>query len=295
MATITAKISLILYLPSALWLSGCSSQNTSATITPIEPAQAIDSQIKDSKATSAYGDLNGVELVKDNRDPKDIPEAVLIGSAQALAIDSKHYAMAYGVNHTEAMRQMLIQHDNEEQREALRKEFGDRIASTGLITDPEYGILVTLTGTGKPPPDRIVYRPADTLSERETVAQAYKTMTPEGITLTQAEVDKAMELIESPTRFIVRFEVNPAAKNLTEAENQLMYERSKELNKRITMITGTSYRSDEGVYVIYVHENDAKSAGLNEEKLKKIGEEVMRMPVRIEWQNGYVMNSMGGA
>lgn len=295
MATITAKISLILYLPSALWLGGCSSQNTSATITPIEPAQAIDSQIKDSKATSAYGDLNGVELVKDNRDPKDIPEAVLIGPAQALAIDSKHYAMAYGVNHTEAMRQMLIQHDNEEQREALRKEFGDRIASTGLITDPEYGILVTLTGTGKPPPDRIVYRPADTLSERETVAQAYKTMTPEGITLTQAEVDKAMELIESPTRFIVRFEVNPAAKNLTEAENQLMYERSKELNKRITMITGTSYRSDEGVYVIYVHENDAKSAGLNEEKLKKIGEEVMRMPVRIEWQNGYVMNSMGGA
>ena len=251
MATITAKISLILYLPSALWLGGCSSQNTSATITPIEPAQAIDSQTKDSKATSAYGDLNGVELVKDNRDPKDIPEAVLIGSAQALAIDSKHYAMAYGVNHTEAMRQMLIQHDNEEQREALRKEFGDRIASTGLITDPEYGILVTLTGTGKPPPDRIVYRPADTLSERETVAQAYKTMTPEGITLTQAEVDKAMELIESPTRFIVRFEVNPAAKNLTEAENQLMYERSKELNKRITMITGTSYRSDEGVYVIY--------------------------------------------
>ena len=295
MATITAKISLILYLPSALWLGGCSSQNTSATITPIEPAQAIDSQIKDSKATSAYGDLNGVELVKDNRDPKDIPEAVLIGSAQALAIDSKHYAMAYGVNHTEAMRQMLIQHDNEEQNEALRKEFGDRIASMGFITEPEYGILVTLTGTGKPPPDRIVYRPADTLSERETVAQAYKTMTPEGITLTQAEVDKAMALIELPTRFIVRFEVNPAAKNLTEAENQLMYERSKELNKRITMITGTSYRSDEGVYVIYVHENDAKSAGLNEEKLKKIGEEVMRMPVRIEWQNGYVMNSMGGA
>ena len=294
MATITAKISLILYLPSALWLSGCSSQNTSATITPIEPAQAIDSQIKDSKATSAYGDLNGVELVKDNRDPKDIPEAVLIGSAQALAIDSKHYAMAYGVNHTEAMRQMLIQHDNEEQNEALRKEFGDRIASMGFITEPEYGILVTLTGTGKPPPDRIVYRPADTLSERETVAQAYKTMTPEGITLTQAEVDKAMELIESPTRFIVRFEVNPAAKNLTEAENQLMYERSKALNKRITMITGTSYRSDEGVYVIYVHKDDAKSAGLNEEKLKKIGEEVMRMPVRIEWQNGYVMNSMGG-
>ena len=69
-----------------------------------------------------------------------------------------------------------------------------------------------------------------------------------------------------------------------------MYERSKELNKRITMITGTSYRSDEGIYVIYVHENDAKSVGLNEEKLKKIGEEVMRMPVRI---SGYWVCRVG--
>lgn len=60
------------------------------------------------------------------------------------------------------------------------------------------------------------------------------------------------------------------------------------------MITGTSYRSDEGIYVIYVHKDDAKSAGLNEEKLKKIGEEVMRMPVRIEWENGYaVLDSIG--
>ena len=102
-----------------------------------------------------YGDSNGVELVKDNRNPDDIPEAVLISSAQSLAIDSKGYAMAYGVDHTEAMRQMLIQHDNEEQIEALRKEFGDRIASMGFITEPEYGILVTLTGTSKPLPDRI--------------------------------------------------------------------------------------------------------------------------------------------
>ena len=73
-------------------------------------------------------------------------------------------------------------------------------------------MLVTLTGTSKPPPDRIVYRPADALSEREIVAKPCKTMTSGCITLTQAEVDKAMELIESPTRFIVRFEVNPIAK-----------------------------------------------------------------------------------
>lgn len=112
------------------------------------------------------------------------------------------------------MRQMLIQQHNEEYKRALYEEFGDKIAKMGFITDPEYGILVTLTGTATPLPDRILYRSADVLSEREIVTQAYKAMKIDVLTLTQAEVDKAMELIESPTRFIVRFEVNPTAINL---------------------------------------------------------------------------------
>ena len=212
MATITAKTSLTLLLPSALLLIGCLSQNTSATLTPIQSAQVIDRQTKDSKGIAVYGDPIGVELVKDNRSPEDIPEAVLMGPAQILASDPKGYAMAYGVDHNEAMRQMLIQHHNAKQNEALHKEFGTRVATTGFITEPEYGILVTLTGIGTPPPNRIVYRPADTLSEREIVTKPCKTMTLGCITLTQAEVDKAKKLIESPTRFIVRFEVNPIAK-----------------------------------------------------------------------------------
>ena len=213
MAMITAKISLTLLLPSALLLSGCVSQNTSTTLTPIQSAQAIDNQTKNSKGIAVYGDPNGVELVKDNRSPEDIPEAVLMGPAQILASDSKGYAMTYGVDHTEAMRQMLIQHHNEEQKEALYKEFGDRIVTTGFITEPEYGMLMTLTWTGTSPPDRIVYRPADTLSEREIVAKPCKTMTSGCITLNQAEVDKAKELIESPTRFIVKFEIQKKAES----------------------------------------------------------------------------------
>lgn len=120
----------------------------------------------------------------------------------------------YSIDHNEAMRQMLIQQHNEEYKRALYEEFGDKIAKMGFITDPEYGILVTLTGTATPLPDRILYRSADVLSEREIVTQAYKAMKIDVLTLTQAEVDKAMELIESPTRFIVRFEVNPTAINL---------------------------------------------------------------------------------
>ena len=53
MAKITAKILLIICLPTALWLSGCSSSNTDAIITTVEPTQEIDSQAENSNWTFA--------------------------------------------------------------------------------------------------------------------------------------------------------------------------------------------------------------------------------------------------
>ena len=263
-----------------------------ASDTPVLPEMRQASiSLEERNADASLYELasKGVELIPSARANYDTqePELMVMGPAQVLVLDSKYYAMAYGVDHTEAMRQMLIQHDNQEQNDALQAEFGDRIVARGLINEPEYGILITLTDTGALPPDRILYRPADKLSARETVFESYKTMTPEGVMLTQAELDKAMELIESPTRFIVKFEVSPKAKNLTEAQKQFMYERSNELNKQIPMLVGSSYDSTEGEYRIYVHEEDAKAARLTENKLKQIGEKVMKMPVRIKWAKGY--------
>ena len=231
----------------------------------------------------------GVELLPEARANYDTqePELMVMGPAQVLALDSKYYARAYDVDHTEAMRRMLIQHDNQEQNDALLAEFGDRIVTQGFINEPEYGILITLTDTGALPSDRILYRPANKLSARESVFESYKTMTPEGIMLTQAEVNNAMALIESPTRFIVKFEISPKARNLTDAQKQLMYERSSELSKQIPMLIGSSYDSREGEYRIYVHADDAKAAGFTEEKLKQIGGKVMRMPIQIKWGGGY--------
>lgn len=37
----------------------------------------------------------------------------------------------------------------------------------------------------------------------------------------------------------------------------------------------------------------AKAAGLTKQKLKNIGVELMKMPVRIEWQTGYATENIG--
>lgn len=313
MTTFNSPKLLLLLLPSCLLISGCSTaikpntQNVSST--PIKEAAIVTnagsvntdnaingaSGVDHSGGYSGYAfDPNGVELVDAGEDTHQYQEPRVSGPAEALATDSKHYAASYGVDHTEAMRQMLIQHDTQEQTEALQAEFGDKIVGMGFIKDPEYGYLVTLSGTGAPPPDRIMYRPADKLKgEREIIPEKDELTRPEDLRLTQAEVDMAAKLIESPTRFLVRFEMSPTGKNLTESEKQIMYERSSKLHERIPMITGSSYRSDKGVYLLYVHEEDAKAAGLTEDKLKQIGEEVMKMPVRIQWEQGYATEGIG--
>lgn len=47
------------------------------------------------------------------------------------------------------------------------------------------------------------------------------------------------------------------------------------------------------MYLLYVHEEDAKAARFTEAKLKQIGEEVMKMPIRIQWEHGYATEGIG--
>lgn len=320
MTVFTSPKLVLLLLPSCLLISGCSTaikpntQNVSNR--PIKEAAVVTNAVSVSADNNAINDAsvfgfsvdrfggysgyaadpNGVELVDTGEDSHQYQEPRVSGPAEALATDSKHYAASYGVDHTEAMRQMLIQHDTQEQTEALRAEFGDKIVGMGFIKDPEYGFLVILSGTGAPPPDRIMYRPADKLAgEREVIPEKDDLTRPEGLRLTQAEVDMAAKLIESPTRFLVRFAMSPNGKNLTPVEEELLSQRAQELYQRIPMLTGSSYRSDEGVYLLYVHEEDAKVAGLTEEKIKQIGAEVMKMPIRIQWEHGYATADVGTA
>ena len=53
-------------------------------------------------------------------------QVAAMSKAQALAIDAKHYARAYEVSHTEAMRRMLVMNDAQQPIDALKEEFADR-------------------------------------------------------------------------------------------------------------------------------------------------------------------------
>ncbi len=224
----------VIFIVTASALTGCQSQHLSHSTAPLdqkvntkaaEPFASLvheDIEILPCQPWSMgmYGDPNGVELVDVDPDYQP-PEFAPLGAAQILAIDSKYYALAYGVSHTEAMRQMLIQHDNSAATEEIRAEFGDKITAIGLTTEPEYGMVVILKDVETAPPMRRMYRDAKPLAERKIVAASFATPNDRGVTLTQAEVDTATALITSPTAFIVRFELEKDLLPLPEPEYRL--------------------------------------------------------------------------
>ena len=269
----TRNKALTIILASSILLSGCTSiEDTS-----------IHSGSKVTKEDKTVESIPVSTVAQDSKETQVAP----MSRAQALAIDAKHYARAYEVSHVEAMRRMLIMNDAQKQIDAIEEEFSDRLDGVGFTIEPEFALLVSLFGDGTPP-ERTIYRDADKLENKPIIlSSADKELRAEGFAITQMDIDNAVSLLESPTAIKVKFIDNSKSKPLTQEQKDNYAARTAELRKRIPMLTGMSYKEDEGRYVIDVHEDDSKKAGFTPEQLKQIGEEVMRTPVRIEFYNGY--------
>lgn len=249
---------------------------------------------------------SGSKVTKEDKTVESIPISIVVqdsketqvapmSKAQALAIDAKHYARAYEVSHVEAMRRMLVMNDAQEQIDAIKKEFSDRLDDVGFTNEPEFALIVILFGNSAPP-ERTIYRDADKLENKPIIlSEADKGMRVEGFAITQMDIDNAVSLIEKPTAIKVKFIDNSKSKPLTQEQKDNYEARSEELRKRIPMLVGMGYKEDEGLFVIDVHEDDSKKAGFTPEQLKKIGQAVMKTPVRIEFTNGYITESLGYA
>ena len=269
----TRNKALTIILASSILLSGCTSiEDTS-----------IHSGSKVTKEDKTVESIPVSTVAQDSKETQVAP----MSRAQALAIDAKHYARAYEVSHVEAMRRMLIMNDAQKQIDAIEEEFSDRLDGVGFTIEPEFALLVSLFGDGTPP-ERTIYRDADKLENKPIIlSSADKELRAEGFAITQMDIDNAVSLLESPTAIKFKFIDNSKSKPLTQEQKDNYAARTAELRKRIPMLTGMSYKEDEGRYVIDVHEDDSKKAGFTPEQLKQIGEEVMRTPVRIEFYNGY--------
>jgi len=94
---------------------------------------------------------------------------------EALAQDAAQYATQFGVSQSEALRRLRAQQESVASTDAIAREFADRLAGISIEHEPDYRIVVLLTGTD-PVADRsaagvpIVFRTGARATRAEAVA-----------------------------------------------------------------------------------------------------------------------------
>lgn len=232
-------------------------------------------------------------------------ETEIMTQAEALAIDAKHYASAYGVDETEAMRRLLIMHGSEEEIAALEKTYQDRLAGVYFDNSANFGLNVVLTGDETPQERKLIRKAQkaerkaakeEEKAERKAAKQqakdekkqqkAQKHYAKWGIT--EADVDKAVAMIEQPTEAKVKFRAK--AKDKRDKQVEKLGKNLDKLRNQIGNLVGTYFDVRDEKFVIQINEKDNAKFNLNADKVTQIASDILKVPVKVENVSSYFVN-----
>lgn len=222
-------------------------------------------------------------------------EAQLIDNAEALALDAKYYSAMYGVSEMEAMRRLLIMHGSQEEIESLQSEYDGKLAGLYFDNGPEFSVNLLLTDDQVPvdkkllrkarKDERKAERQAQRKTDRQTARKEERKAQRNGkFSVTDAEVDQAIALIEQPTEVKVKFKGK--AKDTKKNKLRKLEQKNGQLVEKITGLMGSAYSEREGIFIIDVNKSMSEDAGLTTEKITEIATETLDSSVRINLVEG---------
>jgi hypothetical protein len=122
----------------------------------------------------------------------------LLDSGEALAVDAKFYAEAYGVSYEEALKRLSIMFDIGAETDAAESEEGDDFAGTYFDNSAEEFALVVRTKKAKKPA-RILTRKARGVPARDPATKAKRRADRKAMRakskLTDSEVEQAEDIL----------------------------------------------------------------------------------------------------
>lgn len=228
---------------------------------------------------------------------EEVTEEVLMDKAEALALDAKYYSAMYNVDQAEAMRRLLIMHGTQDEIDSVESEFEGKLAGIYFDNGPDFGLKVILTGDEAPQDRKLLRqarkaeRQANRKSERQADRKAERqaerqTRRNEKFDINDADVEKAVQLIEQPTEFKVKFKAK--AKQNKREQRRKLEQSYKEINESIVGVVSTYFSDEDNVFVVQVNESIAKNAGLTNDKLAQIATSIVKSPARVDFVDGFL-------
>lgn len=230
-------------------------------------------------------------------------ETETMTQAEALAIDAKHYAAAYGVDETEAMRRLLIMHGSTEEIEALEKTYQDRLAGVYFDNGANFGLNFVLTGDETPQERKLIRKAqkAERKAEKQAAKEEKKAAKQQAKDekkqqkhyakwgITEADVNKAISMIEQPTETKVKFRAKAKDKQVNQISK--LEKNFYKLKQQITGLVDIYFDVKDEKFVVEVNTKEAKAANLTLDKVTQIATAVLNSPVKVKFSDIQIMNT----
>jgi hypothetical protein len=136
------------------------------------------------------------------------PEPTVLDTAEALAVDAKFYAEAYGVSQEEAVKRLSIMHDIGADIDAAESEEGDDLAGAYFDNSAEQFSLVIRTKKANKP-DRTLRRKARAEARRDPGAKARRRAERRALRarakLADSDVERAEDILAQDVQVPLKF------------------------------------------------------------------------------------------
>jgi hypothetical protein len=215
-------------------------------------------------------------------------EPTVLDSVEALAVDAKLYAEAYGVSQEEAVKRLSIMFDIGAEADAAESEEGDDFAGSYFDNSASQFALVVRTKKANKP-DRILKRKARVEARRDPAAKAKRRAERRAMRakfkLTDSEVEQAEDILGQDVQVPLKFK-GSAANGVRVLQRAI--DSSGQSFAAISGFQTAFIDSKTGEVVVMV---DGKSPDVASEEVAKF----LKVPYRIELvPGGFVKTALRG-
>lgn len=206
-------------------------------------------------------------------------------NAQILANDAKHYAKAYGVSETEAMKRILLMHTLGDKIEALKALHQNNLAGIYFDNGDKFGLTIVLKGNNIPQATKLVRDATKVVNDTtNNVLGTVGGLTHNVPVVNSLDLKQATQILEQTLELPITF-VGGAVDTYVNQVAKLE-QGGQALREQIPSLNGTYFDERDQIFVVEANIEQSKKANLDEKKIEQIATGILNAPVKVKMSDG---------
>lgn len=210
--------------------------------------------------------------------------------AQILVNDAKHYAKAYGISETEAMKRILLMHTLGDKIEALKTLHQNNLAGIYFDNGDKFGLTIVLKGNNIPQATKLVRDATKVVNDTtNNVLGTVGGLTHNVPVVNSLDLKQATQILEQTLELPITF-VGGAVDTYVNQVAKLE-QGGQALREQIPSLNGTYFDERDQIFVVEANIEQSKKANLDEKKIEQIATGILNAPVKVKMSDSLLQNT----